>query len=189
MSRVRKFMMPLVVAVGGWATLALSGCHSNNPFLVSWTPYVDTVGLYSTSDTTRNLYDGFDFVNVSRTVIERSTALGTWDLAVGRDSSGLVWMPPGAFGISSAAAIVMESGQTYDQLTSAPKDSTLFQRTAVPIVVGVPYIYRTRKVTDAYGSTCSHYGKLEPVAVDLALGKVSFIFDSNPNCGDLRVVP
>ncbi len=182
-------MAPLMVAVGGWAMLTLFACHSSNPFLVSWTENTDTVGLYSTSDTVANLYDGFDFVNAARTVIERSTALGTWDLAVGRDSAGLVWMPPGAFGISSAAAVIMEGGSLYDELTSAPRDTTEYVRTAVPIVVGVPYIFRSRKVTDAYGSACSHYGKIKPVAVDLALGKVSFIFASNPNCGDLQIKP
>ena len=189
MSRVRRFFMPVTVVAAGWATVALSACSSNNPFLQNWTPYTDTVALYSTSDTARNLYDGFDFVNGARAIIERSTALGTWDVAVGRDSTGLVWMPPGAFGISSAAGIDMEPGATYDQIASAPKDTAKFVHGPVPIVVGVTYVIRTRKVTDAYGSSCSHYGKAKPVEVDPDLGVVRFIFDSNPNCGDLRLKP
>jgi hypothetical protein len=181
--------MPAMAVAAGWSALALTACKSTNPFLTNWTPNTDTVALYSTADSSHNLYDGFDFVDVTRAIIEGSHAMGTWDVAVGTDSTGLVWLPPGALGVSSAAGIAMTSGQAYDQVTSAPTDSSKYVRTPVPIVVGVTYVIRTRKVTDAYGSTCSHYGKVEPVDVDLALGRVLFIFDSNPNCGDFRLKP
>ena len=189
MMRVRNFVVPALTVALGWAVVSLTACGSNNPFLVKWTPYTDTVTLYSVADTTPNLYDGFDFVNVARAIIESHAALGTWDVAVGTDSMGLVWMPPGAFGISSAAGVAVLSGTTYDQAAKAPSDTAKYSHTAVPITVGVTYVVRTRKVTSSYGSTCSHYAKLQPVAVDVAQGVVSFIFDTNPNCGDLKLKP
>ena len=187
MMRVRNFVVPAVAL--GWAVVSLTACNSSNPYLIKWTPYTDTVTLYSVADTTPNLYDGFDFVNVARAIIEGHSALGTWDIAVGTDSTGLVWMPPGAFGISSAAGVAVLSGTTYDQAAKAPSDTAKYSHTAVPITVGVTYVVRTRKVTSSYGSTCSHYAKLQPVAVDVAQGVVSFIFDTNPNCGDLKLKP
>jgi hypothetical protein len=192
MSRVRRLVMPVVTVAATWSAVALSACHANNPFLVGWVPRTDTVTLYSVADTTSNLYDGFDFVNVARAIIESHAALGTWDVAVGTDSTGtgLVWLAPGAFGLTSSAGVAVAAGKTYDEAKMAFGDSTKYSKVAgVPIAVGVTYIVRTRKVTDAYGNTCPHYGKLEPVDIDVSAGVVHFIFDANPNCGDLRLVP
>ena len=184
----RRKWVPALGAALAWAGLALTGCGSN-PFLTNWVPYPDTVTLYSASDSAPNLYDGYDFVNATRAVVEGGSALGTWDLAVGSDSTGLVWLPPDALGVASSAGIILESGYLYDDLTVAPGDTTLFRHTPVPIVVGVPYVLRTRKVTDVLGTTCSHYAKLEPLDVDTTLGRVRFVFEENPNCGDPRLTP
>lgn len=190
MIRLRKFVVPALTVALGWTTVSLTACGSN-PFLITWTPYTDTVSLYSVADTIPNLYDGFDFVNSARAIIERSGALGTWDVAVGTDSTGtgLVWMPPGAFGINSVAGVAALSGQTFTEAAKAPSDTAKYIHTAVPITVGLVYVVRTRKVTDAYGNTCSHYAKMEPLDVDATQGIVRFIFDVNPNCGDLRLKP
>jgi hypothetical protein len=38
-------------------------------------------------------------------------------------------------------------------------------------------------------SPCSRYAKLQPVALDVATGRLEFIFDLNPLCNDRRLVP
>lgn len=189
MTRLRNLAFGALAVALGWTTVSLTGCKGTNPFLIPWTAYTDTVSLYSVADSTPNLYDGFDFVTGTRTIIERNVALGTWDVAVGTDSTGLVWMPPGAFGITSASGIAILSGTSYSEAAKAPSDTTKYIHTAVPITLGTTYVVRTRKVTDSYGSTCSHYAKVEPVMADKVAGVIQFIFDVNPNCGDLRLKP
>lgn len=157
---------------------------------IEWYAYEEAITLYSIATTQPNLPDGFDFVNRLRVVIEQSGATGTWDLAIGTSETELVLLPPGALGVASYAGVVAVEGATLADLTLAPADSTAYVTDrGVPLAMGTSYVIRTRKTTGYFGETCAYYAKLEPLEVDTQAGWVRFVFDSNPNCYDLRLAP
>jgi len=184
----RRTVAAYVVAL--WSGVSLASCGSD-PYHLDWYQGLDTVDLYSVLLPKLGLYDGFDFVNGRPVEIEAIGSTGSWDVALGGDSSGLVLMPPGAFGLSSKAGVAVMPDQRLEDVVRAPSDSASYDTTRpVLLAVGTTYVIRTRASTDYYGtSTCSFYAKMEPLVVNPAQGRVRFIYGSNPNCYDLSLSP
>ena len=83
------------------SVLGLSGC-GENIFEQKWTvARVDTVRIYSLARPELNLPSGFDFVNRIAVEIQAPGATGAWDLLLDTQDGQLVFLPPGALGITS----------------------------------------------------------------------------------------
>jgi hypothetical protein len=187
-SRILARGGPLLVLLTA-VSLVASACGSD-PFAFNWTASKDTVQLYSLARPELNLYSGFNFYQRTRVRIEAATSTGTWDIAVDTRNGQIVLLPPGALGVTSKARITVVSGQTFDQVTDAPADTTLYTANEpVPVSNGNIYVVRTNQSIGAYGTPCVYYAKLEPVDIDPTDGILTFAFDSSPVCNDRRLIP
>ena len=109
-----------------------------------------------------------------------------WDVALDTRTGQLVLLTPNALGINSRARIAALPGQTFDLVQEAPADTLLYTATApVPLQLNAVYVVRT----GARNGGCSSYAKLQPLAIDIAAGRLQFMYDTNPFCNDRRLVP
>ena len=170
--------------------LSSAGC-GENIFEIRWTEAnPDTVLLYSLARPEINLPSGYDFLRRSTIEIQNPGATGAWDLVLDTQDGQLVFLPPGALDIDSEAMLLALSGQTFDGVLRAPKDSTLYSKALpVPVETTSVYVLRTHRGPNRFGFPCSFYGKLQPLEVDPALGTVRFVFDVSQLCDDRGLVP
>ena len=172
------------------SVLSLSGC-GENIFDQKWTvARVDTVLIYSLARPELNLPTGFDFVNRRALEIQAPGATGAWDLLLDTQDGQLVFLPPGALGITSEAIVLPIPGMAFDDVITAPRDTTLYS-VDLPVLVEASsvYVLRTHQGSDRFGLPCRFYGKLQPLEVELALGTVRFVYDVSPLCDDRGLVP
>jgi hypothetical protein len=102
----------------------------------------------------------------------------------------LVFLPPGAFNIASTARITELPGVDFGDVTRAPRDTTIYSGEApVPVRSSSVYVVRTSESIGAFGTRCVYFAKLQPLEIDPEGGTLRFVFDSNPVCNDLRLVP
>lgn len=169
---------------------ALPACD-DDPFAIDWQSNPDTVLLYSLARPELNLLSAIDFVGRFPVKIESPSVAGEWDLAVDTQGDELVFLPPGAVGIQDSKARIAElPGVSFEDLKKAPEDSTLYVGDrGLPIHMGSTYAFRTRQERGFYGQLCVFYGKLEPLDVDVELGRVTFVFDVSPECNKRKLVP
>lgn len=178
----------------GLATLlllpGLSAC-GDSLFNVNWEASPDTIQLYSLARPELNLLSAFDFIHRVPVRIESPNATGQWDMAVDTQDGDLVFLPPGAVGVTDSKARIIPMGaQGFDEVRQAPNDTALYiGDRPVPVVLGNTYVVRTRQQVDVYGRACVYYGKLEPLAKDPVLGTVRFVFDVSPVCNSRKLYP
>lgn len=182
-SRIRGLALLLVVP-------ALFGCD-DDLFQVKWEVSPDTVLIYSLARPELNLLSAFDFVAEVPVPVESPNASGKWDMALDTQDGGLVFLPPGAVGISDSKARIIPMGTaTFEELRQAPSDTTLYVGDrAVPVVLGNTYIIRTRQERGAYGQICVYYGKFQPLFMDAVAGTLTFMYDVSPVCNSRKLVP
>jgi hypothetical protein len=168
----------------------LTACD-DDPFRIRWEASPDTVILYSLARPELNLFSGFDFLGRRGVKIESPQAVSAWDLALDTRDGQLVFMPPEAIGVrNSAAAIAPMGAMEFSDLKKAPRDTTLYVGDQpVPITVGHLYVIRSRRAPGIYGSICSYFGKLMPLAKDMDDQSVTFMFDISPVCNDRKLIP
>ncbi len=178
-----------------WVTLttamlvSLPACD-DDPFAVKWVERPDTVRLYALSRSEPNLYSGFDFYPRLPVLVESLGTGGNFDLAVDTADGEFVWLPPGALGISNAAGLATLQGETFESAVRAPGDTAQYATdAAVPIRTRTIYVVRTRGHSGLFGTRCNYYGKIEPLAIDLASGWVHFRFDVSPACNNRDLIP
>jgi hypothetical protein len=166
------------------SALASAGCD-DNIFDPSWLAQPDTVVLYSLARPELELESAFQFLGRATVQLERPGAAAQWDIALDTRGGQLVLLTPGALVVNSRARIAALPGQTFDLVTEAPADTLLYTGTdAVPVQMNAVYVVRTR--IDEQG--CSKYAKVAPVAIDVAEGRLRFVYDTNPLCNDRRLV-
>jgi len=151
---------------------------------------VDTVRIYSLARPGLNRPSGFDFVNRIAWEIHAPGATGAWDLLLDTQDGQLVFLPPGALGITSETILLAIPGIAFDDVVTAPKDTTLYSGD-LPLLVetNTVYVLRTHQGVDRYGLPCRFYGKLQPLEVKLALGTVQFVYDVSTLCDDRALIP
>lgn len=177
---------PLLAA----ALVALLAACEDDPFRINWPAAPDTVLLYSLARPELGLESAFNFNARQRIRIEAPTATGNWDLAVDTEDDGLVFLPPGAFAISSRARVTALEGRSFDDVREAPEDTTLYSAAdPVPVELNTVYVVRTSQSVGSFGRRCVYFAKLEPLHVDPVAGTLRFVYDSNPVCNDPRLVP
>lgn len=187
---------PLGVGIAVPALLALLvlpslyGC-GDDIFKINWVESPDTVQLYSLARPELGLLSAFDFIGRIPVPIETPNATGQWDMAVDTENGKLVFLPPGAAGVTGTKAAIAPMGSVaFDDLRRAPSDTALYVRDeAVPIELGNTYVIRTRQSRGIYGQACVYFGKLEPLAADVESGTVRFVFDVSPVCNDRKLYP
>lgn len=174
----------LAVGLGG-----LSAC-GHDPFAIEWEISPDTVELYSIARPEIGLPNGFNFYNGLKVTIEAASSTGRWDIALGTKDGGLVLLPPGALGVTGAGKVAALQGVTFDGLTEAPADTTVYEGfKAVPVRMGTVYAIRTNQTVGSFGTFCVYYAKLAPLDIDVEAGKLRFVFDASPVCNDRSLIP
>ena len=172
------------------SVVALSGC-GENIFEQKWTDAdVDTVVVYSLARPELNLPTAFDFVNRFLVEVHDPGATGSWDLLVDTQNGQLVFVPPGALGITSEVMFLALPEMDFDDVLQAPKDTTLYS-VDVPIRVetSTVYVLRTHQGFDRFGLPCLYYGKFQPIEADPLVGTVRFLYDVSRLCDDRGLVP
>ena len=179
----------VLVALGAAALFGLGAC-GDNPFEIRWAAAPDTVLLYSLSRPELNLPSA---ININRRIlvrVEAPGASGSWDLAVDSDGENFFFLPPGALGVVSRAGITKIGPVDFLEVTEAPRDTIVYSvRTPLLAELGNIYVIRTDESTGAFGLRCVYFGKLEPIEIDVENGTIDFVYDSNPVCNDLSLIP
>ena len=158
---------------------------------VRWEESPYTVLLYSLARPELNLYSGFDFLRRTGVRIESPSAVDGWDMALDTRDGELVFVPPSAIGVANSTASIAPMGvMAWEDLTKAPRDTTLYiSDRPVQVNVGELYVIRSRQSTGSYGSRCNYYGKFLPLIEDLEAQTVTFVFDISPVCNNRKLIP
>lgn len=181
----------------GVLALALFGLPAcgDDPFALRWRGNPQEVVLHSLARPELNTFSAYSLIDRIPLRVEAPNATGRWDLALDTRGGQLVFVPPGALDVfppsgGPAPRILRIEGVTFEELTEAPGDTTLYSvDEPVPVATGSSYVIRTRQSRDRFGQLCVFYAKLEPLEVDPSLGTVRFVFDRNPICRDRSLVP
>jgi hypothetical protein len=157
----------------------------------TWDVIVDTVTLYSASrpafigrPSALDLSASFN----APVPVETPGATGRWDVVLIDGNGTLSLLPASAFSLDSRAGIATIGNRVLEEVTSAPSDTTLFARSAVPMQLGTVYVVRTRRV-DCGGISGVHYAKFEPIQIDVPNGVLRFRSIVNPFCNNRSLVP
>ena len=173
-----------------WAAVA---CEDDPFGLNSWVANPDTVQLFSLARPELNLNSAYDFVSRLPVRIERAGTTGSWDLVVDTEGGELVLLPASALGIDSEARVAELPGIQFDEATEAPADSAAYSPAGVALRTTSVYVFRTRLAPDpVFGRSCTFYGKLQPLSVDVDEGMLEFMFDVNTSlsgCNNRDLVP
>lgn len=177
-------------AVLALASVALSACDDDPFGFNDWVLTPDTAFLYSLDRPELNLPSGFNMSSRVRVEVEAAGSTGNWDFLVNTIDGRMVLMTPTAVGLETRAAIAPVPDQTFEGIRSAPADTTAYiSREPVPMEVGRLYVVRTNLRSDSFGQSCSFYGKLEPLEIDVAGGTFLFRYDTSPLCNSRDLVP
>ena len=183
-SSLRAFGLAVLVSFTG----ALSACNDDF-FNLNWSSNVDTTLIYSLDRPEINLPSAFDFTRRRTVEIHQPGATGEWDIMIGTEGSRLVMRVPTFYGIDSDARISVFEGMAFHQLLEAPEDTADYTAEPVPLALGNTYVIQTRLAPDQFGQSCHFFAKMQPIAIDVQLGTLEFMFDRNPLCEDLELVP
>lgn len=179
-----------IMAGLAFAVVALSACDDDPFGFEDWVLRPDTAFLYSLDRPELNLPSGFNLTSRQRVRVEAAGSTGNWDFLVNTVDGSMVLLTPSALGLDTRAAIAPIADQTFDGIRTAPGDTTAYIRTeAVQMTVGELYVIRTNIQSDQFGQSCSFYGKLEPLEIDIDGGTFRFRYDSNPLCNSRDLVP
>ena len=136
--KIRNLALVILVSA-----VALSACE-DDLFNFTWVENPDTVELYVLSRPESNLLSAFDFFSRIPKRLEAPTTGDLWDLAVDYQDGQFVWLPPGAMGIASDAAVATLEGHSWLSAREAPADTALYVSDApIPIRFDPIYVIRT----------------------------------------------
>lgn len=181
--KIRTLVLAVLVSAA-----ALNAC-GDDPFDIPWVENPDTVELYVLSRPESNLLSALDFLSRIPKRLEAPTTGDLWDLAVDYRDGQFVWLPPGAMGIESDAAVATLEGHSWLSAREAPADTALYVSDApIPISFEPIYVIRTR-LHEGSWRVCNYYGKIEVLGTDSIIGTVRFQFDVNPICNSRDLVP
>jgi hypothetical protein len=182
----RFLLLVLALAMAGGV---LAGC-GDDPFLLRWQQNPREAELFALDRPELHRPQAFDMLSGRPVIVQSPDADGNWDFALDRLNGELVLRPPRTLGIRSEAAIVPFPNTRFDDLREAPSDTAVYiSREPVPVRAGTTYVVRTHLQIGAFGIRCFYYGKLEPLEIDPGRGVLRFLFDTSPDCNNLRLVP
>ena len=158
--------------------LAVGAVGCDDPYAIDWEESPDTAFIYSLARPELNLPSAYDFLGQVPLRVEAPPSTGRWDLALDTQGGELVFLPPGALGVGSAARLARIPNTTWDEVIYAPSDSTQYI-----------YVLRTHTSRGYYGMSCVYYGRIKPVEIDVDVGLLRFLYDVSPVCNSLRLIP
>lgn len=186
----RRARWRLGVAVVAALAMGGLGACGDNPFEIQWQASPDTVLLFSLARPELDLPSGFGFNQRQLVRIQQPTATGAWDMVLDTQDDQLVFLPPGALGVTSRARIAELENRSFEEVEEAPSDTARYVAdTPLTAELGNVYVVRTNQAVDAFGRRCVFFAKFEVLDMDVESGTLMFVFDSNPVCNDLRLVP
>lgn len=186
---IRSTIRPLAFA-GLICTFAAVAACGDNPFALNWSADPDSALIYSLARPELNLPSGFDFTTRRTVEIQEPGATGTWDVLVDTEGGELVFRVPIFYDIPSDARVAVFENMSFDEILEAPEDTLDYVgEESIPLRMGNTYVIQTHQGTDQFGQRCHFFAKLEPLAIDVAQGTFKFLFDRNPLCEDLDLVP
>lgn len=174
------------------ASVALGACEDTTGFQINPLISTDTVEVAAPEEgsllpTALDVTSSSGFIGGGR-FPERAQHAGEWDFAIRERDGALVFVPAGALGLDSRAAITRPlEGRTFDEVDEAPGPGSFVADSAVVIEVGAVYVARSRDIVCGFSSSLQ-YAKLQPLEVDLAAGTVRLRIQTNERCGDPRLV-
>lgn len=170
--------------------LAVGAVGCDDPYAIDWEESPDTAFIYSLARPELNLPSAYDFLSQLPLRVEAPPSTGKWDLALDTQGGELVFLPPGALGVGSAARLARIPNTTWDEVIYAPSDSTQYSTDLpVPVRAGDIYVLRTHTSRGFYGMSCVYYGRIKPVEIDVDVGLLRFMYDVSPVCNSLRLIP
>ena len=168
--------------------VGMASC-GDDPFAFEWDDAPDTVQLYALGRSEFNLPSGFNFYEDQTVRVEDPGATGSWDVAVDTLGGNLVFLPPGALGITARARIATLPGIRFDDLREAPEDTAVYEADLPAIVDGsTVYVVSTNRRVGSFGSSCIYYAKVEPLTFDVLEGVLTFRYVSSPLCNNREFV-
>ncbi|HET7274790.1 MAG TPA: hypothetical protein VFI91_06395 [Longimicrobiaceae bacterium] len=182
---LNKFVLVILLASG------LSACGGDPFFRRDPVLATDTIEVAAPTPANEGLPTALDITTNGFSIAggrfpERTEDAQRWDFAIRLEDGNLVFKPLGAFGIDSRAAITRPlGGETFEGLEEAPPLSAFVSDSTVVIEMGAVYAARSREPATG----CSQYGKLQPLEVNVATGRVKLVVTTNGQCGDPRLVP
>lgn len=191
-----RAVVPAVLALVAAVALALACGSPLGPPPAQIANFVDTVTLYSVSDTPVTGPSAFDIINNERVITPQVSTfdfLFAGDTAVHfrADGAGPQLVPAGAIPSLVRGPAFQRSSLAFDSITSAPgggwNDST-----GIAVDSGNVLIARSRP-TDInscpYGAIVYEYAKIEVLTVDTAAGTIRLKMLVNVNCGYRDLLP
>lgn len=107
-----------------------------------------------------------------------------WDFALrATEGGGFALRPYAPTGGGGRGAGIAPSATDYDRLNAAPRGTSPYQYTTLPIAEGATYVARSRQ----YGGGCAKYAKMKVVALDAAAGTARIALTLNDGCEDERL--
>ncbi len=170
--------------------LAVGAVGCDDPYAIDWEESPDTAFIYSLARPELNLPSAYDFLGHMPLRVEAPPSTGKWDLALDTQDGELVFLPPGALGVRSAARLAQIPNTTWDEVIQAPSDSAQYSADLpVPVRAGDIYVLRTHSSRGYYGMNCVYYGRIKPLEIDVDGGLLRFMYDVSPVCNSLRLIP
>lgn len=187
--RPRRHVGALGLALA--AALATGAC--DDAFTFDPDIRIDTVTVFSLAVPRLNLPSAFSFSaqTLGPQVLE-TTGPDSWDVAFDTQDGTLTVTPPGAFGLVSRARITELPGSpVFETVEEAPRDTIVYTASdALPLRTDAVYVVRTHEEAGLFfGARCVYFAKFQPLRLDVAEGEIDFVYQTNLNCNDRRLVP
>ena len=116
---------------------------------------------------------------------ERPQFAGAWDYALRQNGSTFSLIPVTTRSRSTRPGLQL-STQAFDRIDDASRNRASYSDSAVVLVQGGAYTFRTRQYTGQFGE-CFNYGKLQVLNLDPAAGTARLNVVVNANCDDERL--
>jgi hypothetical protein len=178
---VRRLLLILI------AVLPLAGtaaCEDNN-FFTEPVLRADTLVLRAPTAAGADAPSALNASVPSVVSPERPQFAGTYDYALRQNGSTFSLLPV-VTRTRSMRPGLQASTQAFDRIQEASRNRASYADSAVVLVQGGAYTFRTRQYTGQFGE-CFNYGKLQVLNLDAAAGTARLHVVVNGNCDDERL--
>jgi hypothetical protein len=173
----------------------LTACGDSTGFRIDPVLVTDTVEIATPTSQNVDLPTALDITSPDNGATirggrfpEQASDAGEFDFALRARGGELVLVPAGALGLQSRASITRAlPNTTFAGLVEAPGRTSFVSDSAVALQVGSVYAARSRLISGGFGGSCEQFAKLQPLAIDPALGRVRLLITTNARCSDPRL--
>ncbi len=178
---MRRFLLILLAVLPLGATAA---CEDNS-FFNEAAIRADTLVLRAPTAAAADAPSALDLSRPSTVFPERPQFARVWDYALRQSGSTFTLIPVETRSRSLRPGLA-RSDQAFDDIDEASRNRSTYSDSAVVLVQGSAYTYRTRQYSTDFGE-CFNYGKLQVLNLDAAAGTARVYVVVNANCDDERL--